>query len=181
MNQTRCKWCNLKNPKYINYHDNEWGIPVYDDKALLEFLILEPFQAGLSWETILNKREDFRRVFEDYDLEKVCNFGETKIIEMLSDASIIRNRRKIEAAINNAKIFVQIQKEWGSFSDYIWHFTEGKIIYENDKTSSPLSDTVAKDLKKRGMKFIGTTIVYSFLQAIGVIYSHEKECYLYKA
>lgn len=181
MNQTRCKWCNLKNPKYINYHDNEWGIPVYDDKALLELLILEPFQAGLSWETILNKREDFRRVFEDYDLEKVCNFGETKIIEMLSDASIIRNRRKIEAAINNAKIFVQIQKEWGSFSDYIWHFTEGKIIYENDKTSSPLSDTVAKDLKKRGMKFIGTTIVYSFLQAIGVIYSHEKECYLYKA
>lgn len=171
----------MKNPKYINYHDNEWGIPVYDDKALLELLILEPFQAGLSWETILNKREDFRRVFEDYDLEKVCNFGETKIIEMLSDASIIRNRRKIEAAINNAKIFVQIQKEWGSFSDYIWHFTEGKIIYENDKTSSPLSDTVAKDLKKRGMKFIGTTIVYSFLQAIGVIYSHEKECYLYKA
>lgn len=180
MNQMRCRWCNLKNQTYIDYHDNEWGVPVYDDKTLLEFLILEPFQAGLSWETILNKREDFRRAFEEYDLEKVCNFGEAKIIEMLSDASIIRNRRKIEAAINNARIFVQIQKEWGSFSDYIWHFTEGKIIYENDKSSSPLSDAVTKDMKKRGMKFIGTTIVYSFLQAIGVIYSHEKECFLYK-
>ena len=180
MNQMRCRWCNLKNQTYIDYHDNEWGVPVYDDKTLLEFLILEPFQAGLSWETILNKREDFRRAFEEYDLEKVCNFGEAKIIEMLSDASIIRNRRKIEAAINNARIFVQIQKEWGSFSDYIWHFTEGKIIYENDKSSSSLSDAVTKDMKKRGMKFIGTTIVYSFLQAIGVIYSHEKECFLYK-
>lgn len=180
MNQMRCQWCNLKNQIYVEYHDNEWGIPVYDDKTLLEFLILEPFQAGLSWETILNKREDFRRVFEDYELEKICNFDETKIIEMLSDTSIIRNRRKIEAAINNAKIFVEIQKEWGSFSEYIWHFTEGNIVYEWDKTSSPLSDTIAKDMKKRGMKFIGTTIVYSFLQAIGVVYSHEKECFLYK-
>ena len=180
MNQMRCRWCNLKNQTYIDYHDNEWGVPVYDDKTLLEFLILEPFQAGLSWETILNKREDFRRVFEDYELEKICNFDETKIIEMLSDASIVRNRRKIEAAINNAKIFVEIQKEWGSFSEYIWHFTEGNIVYEWDKTSSPLSDTIAKDMKKRGMKFIGTTIVYSFLQAIGVVYSHEKECFLYK-
>lgn len=180
MNQTRCKWCNLKNPIYVEYHDHEWGSPVYDDKTLLEFLILEPFQAGLSWETILLKRENFRRVFEDYDIEKICRFDETKILEMLGDASIIRNRRKIEAAINNAKIFVEIQKEWGSFSDYIWHFTDGEVVYEIGKTNSLLSDKIAKDMKKRGMKFVGTTIIYSFLQAIGVIYSHDRECFLYK-
>lgn len=180
MNQMRCKWCNLKNQIYVEYHDNEWGVPVHDDKTLLEFLVLEPFQAGLSWETILNKRENFRRVFEDYDAEKICDFDEAKILEMLSDASIIRNRRKIESAINNTRIFVEIQKEWGSFAEYIWHFTVGNVIYEWDKTSSPLSDTVAKDMKKRGMKFIGTTTVYSFLQAIGVICSHEKDCFLYK-
>lgn len=164
----------------MEYHDHEWGSPVYDDKTLLEFLILEPFQAGLSWETILLKRENFRRVFEDYDIEKISRFDETKILEMLGDASIIRNRRKIEAAINNAKIFVEIQKEWGSFSDYIWHFTDGEVVYEIGKTNSLLSDKIAKDMKKRGMKFVGTTIIYSFLQAIGVIYSHDRECFLYK-
>lgn len=180
MEKRRCKWCNLKNQIYIDYHDHEWGIPVYDDQKLLEFLILEPFQAGLSWETILAKRENFRRAFEHYDIDRICSFDEAKISEMLNDASIIRNRKKIEAAVNNANVFRYIQKEWNSFSNYIWHFTDGKIIYEVDKTSSSLSDEISKDMKRRGMKFIGTTIVYAFLQAIGVIYSHDKECFMYK-
>lgn len=180
MINTRCKWCNLKNPLYVDYHDNEWGVPVYDDETLLEFLILEPFQAGLSWETILNKRGNFRRAFEDYNIDKISNFDEVKIQELLQDASIIRNRRKIEAAIHNTKIFRCIQEEWGSFSDYIWHFTNGKILYETGLCNSPLSDRISGDLKKRGMKFIGTTIVYGFLQAIGVIYSHEEECFMHR-
>lgn len=180
MEKLRCKWCNRKNPLYVKYHDEEWGVPTYDDQVLLEFLILEPFQAGLSWDTILNKRESFRRAFEDYDIEKICGYDEDKISEMLKDPGIIRNRRKIEAAINNTTIFRQIQKEWGSFSDYIWHFTEGRVLYETGKASSELSDEVSKDMKKRGMKFIGTTIVYAYLQAIGVIDSHDPECFLYK-
>lgn len=180
MTNIRCKWCNIKNPLYVNYHDKEWGVPIYDDKTLLEFLILEPFQAGLSWETILNKRENFRRAFEDYDIDKISNFDEAKIQELLQDASIVRNRRKIEAAIHNTKIFRRIQEEWGSFSDYIWHFTDGKILYETGLCNSPLSDRISRDLKKRGMKFIGTTIVYGFLQAIGVIYSHDEECFMHR-
>lgn len=181
MDKVRCKWCNLNNKTYIKYHDDEWGVPVYDDKVLLEFLILEPFQAGLSWEIVLAKRESFKKAFDDYDIEKICNFGETKISEILNDASVIRNRKKIEAAINNTKIFKSIQKEWGTFSSYIWHFTDNKIIYEVGKTSSSLSDEISKDMKKRGMKFIGTTIIYSFLQAVGIIYSHDKDCFLYKS
>ena len=180
MDNVRCKWCNLNNKTYIKYHDEEWGVPVYDDKVLLEFLILEPFQAGLSWEIVLAKRESFKKAFDDYDIEKICNFDETKISEILNDASVIRNRKKIEAAINNTKIFKSIQKEWGTFSSYIWHFTDNKIIYEVGKTSSYLSDEISKDMKKRGMKFIGTTIIYSFLQAVGIIYSHDKDCFMYK-
>lgn len=180
MEKVRCKWCNLKNPLYVAYHDEEWGVPTYDDNVLHEFLILEAFQAGLSWETILNKRENFRRAFENYDKEKICNFDEEKIAEMLNDASIIRNRRKIEAAINNTKIFMQIQEEWGSFAKYIWHFTDGQIIYENDKTTSSLSDEIAKDMKKRGMKFMGSTTVYAFLQSIGIVNSHMNDCFLYR-
>ena len=177
----RCSWCNLKNQLYVKYHDEEWGIPSYDDKKLFELLILEPFQAGLSWETVLMKRENFRQAFDNFDIDKICNYEETKILELLQDASIIRNRRKIEAAIVNAKVFREMQKEWGSFSSYIWHFTNGEVIYyEVNKTCSELSDHVAKDMKKRGMKFIGTTIIYSYLQAIGVIYSHDTECFLYK-
>jgi len=180
MKKTRCKWCNLNNETYIKYHDEEWGLPVYDDKTLFEFLILEPFQAGLSWEIVLLKREAFRKAFDDYDIDKICNYDETEIARMLENTSIIRNRRKIEAAINNSKIFRDIQKEWGAFSEYIWHFTDKKIIYEVGKSSSALSDEIAKDMKKRGMKFIGTTIVYAYLQAIGIIYSHDADCFMYQ-
>lgn len=180
MDKIRCKWCNLKNPAYVRYHDEEWGMPVFQDKKLLEFLILEPFQAGLSWETILNKRENFREAFSDYSVDKICQYSENEIAQLLQNSGIVRNRRKIEAAINNARVFAEIQRECGTFSNYIWHFTNGETVYETSKTCSLLSDKVAKDMKIRGMKFIGTTTVYSYLQAIGVIYSHEPECFMYK-
>lgn len=179
-NHIRCRWCNFKNPLYVAYHDEEWGIPQYDDRKLFELLILEPFQAGLSWETILNKRENFRRAFDDFDPELIRSYGEEKVLSLMADSGIIRNRRKIDAAIDNADIFLRIQAQWGSFRNYIWQFTKGKTIYEVDKTNSPLSNLIAADLKKHGMKFMGTTIVYSYLQAIGVIYSHDRECYLYQ-
>lgn len=164
----------------MKYHDEEWGVPVFDDRVLLELLVLEPFQAGLSWEIVLLKRESFRKAFDNYDIEKICKYDEDKIAELLENPKIIRNRRKIEAAINNTRIFRDIQKEWESFSNYIWHFTKGNIIYEVDKTSSSLSDTITMDLKKRGMKFIGTTTVYAYLQAIGIIDSHDETCFLYR-
>lgn len=176
----RCFWANPENENYIKYHDKEWGKPVYDDHKLLEMLILESFQAGLSWECILNKRENFRKAFDNFELEKICNYTEEKIEELRQDEGIIRNRLKIEASIKNSKIFKKIQKEYGSFSNYIWHFTNNEVIYEIGKTNSKLSDTISKDLKKRGMSFVGTTIIYSYLQAVGVIYSHEKGCFLYK-
>ena len=143
-------------------------------------LILESFQAGLSWECILNKREAFRKAFDNFDIDKISNYDDKKIQELLENTNIIRNKLKINAAINNSKVFKEIQKEYKTFSHYIQHFTENKIIYETDKTSSELSDEISKDLKKRGMKFVGTTIIYSYLQAIGVIYSHEEGCYLFK-
>lgn len=180
MEKIRCRWCSLSNPLYVKYHDEEWCVPTYDDRVLFEFIILESFQAGLSWETILNKRESFREAFDGFDPEIIKNYNEAKIDELMNNKSIIRNRRKIEAAINNAKIFLEIQKEWGTFSEYIWHFTNGQIIYENDKTSSELSDQVSKDMKKKGMKFVGTTIIYSYLQAIGVLNSHDSECFRHK-
>ena len=173
---TRCKWCNLKNEKYIEYHDKEWGVPVYDDKHLYEMLILESFQAGLSWECVLNKREDFRKAFDNFEIDKVSDYDEKKVQELLKNENIIRNKLKINAAINNSKI----QNEYKTFSNYIWSFTNNKVIYEIGKTSSELSDIISKDLQKRGMRFVGTTIIYSYLQAIGVIYSHDKECFLYK-
>lgn len=176
----RCCWCNPANPAYIQYHDQEWGVPVYDDETLLEFLILEPFQAGLSWETILSKREGFRSAFASYDPAQIIAFDEDRICALMQDPSIVRNRKKIEAAINNTKIYLQIRQEWGTFSDYIWHFTGREVIIENDRTSSPLSDAITKDLKQRGMKFIGTTTIYSFLQAIGIINAHEDQCFLSK-
>lgn len=179
MEKKRCKWCNPKNELYIKYHDTEWGVPVFDDEKLFELLILEPFQAGLAWETVLNKRDAFRQAFSDFDACKISRYDEKKIEELMQNPAIIRNRRKIEAAVHNAGVYLQIKEEWGSFSDYLWHFTEQKIVYENDKTYSPLSDEVAADLKKRGMKFIGTTIVYSYLQAVGIINSHEDECFLH--
>ena len=177
---TRCKWCNLKNEKYIEYHDKEWGVPVYDDKHLYEMLILESFQAGLSWECVLNKREDFRKAFDNFEIDKVSDYDEKKVQELLKNENIIRNKLKINAAINNSKIFKETQNEYKTFSNYIWSFTNNKVIYEIGKTSSELSDIISKDLQKRGMRFVGTTIIYSYLQAIGVIYSHDKECFLYK-
>lgn len=176
----RCKWCNLKNPKYVEYHDNEWGKPNFDEKHLYEMLILESFQAGLSWECILNKREYFRDSFDNFDIDRICNYDNQKIQKLLSNDKIIRNKLKIYATINNSKIFKQIQKEYGSFHNYLKTYTKDEIIYEIDKTTNALSDTISKDLIKRGMKFVGSTIIYSYLQAIGVIYSHDQECYLYK-
>ena len=176
----RCKWVNLNNEKYIEYHDNEWGVPVYDDQKLFEMLLLESFQAGLSWECILNKRDYFKEAFDNYNPNIIIKYNEDKIDELLSNKNIIRNRRKVEATINNAKIFLKIKKEFGSFSNYIWHFTNGKIIKNtNDsfQTTSPLSDTISNDLKKRGMKFVGSTIIYSYLQAIGIINDHELNCF----
>lgn len=175
----RCSWVNLKNEKYVDYHDNEWARPSYDDKYLYEMLILESFQAGLSWETVLNKRENFREAFSNFEIDEVVKFDEDKIEELMQNPGIIRHRRKIESAINNSKIFKEIQSEFISFSKYIWSFTEGKIIYENEKTTSELSDKISKDLKRRGMKFVGSTIIYSYLQAIGIINSHEEDCFLY--
>ena len=177
---TRCKWCNLKNEKYIEYHDKEWGVAIYDDKHLYEMLILESFQAGLSWKCVLNKREDFRKAFDNFEIDKVSDYDEKKVQELLKNENIIRNKLKINAAINNSKIFKEIQNEYKTFSNYIWSFTNNKVIYEIGKTSSELSDIISKDLQKRGMRFVGTTIIYSYLQAIGVIYSHDKECFLYK-
>ena len=176
----RCKWCNLKNEKYIEYHDKEWGVAIYDDKHLYEMLILESFQAGLSWECVLNKREDFRKAFDNFEIDKVSDYDEKKVQELLKNENIIRNKLKINAAINNSKIFKEIQNEYKTFSNYIWSFTNNKVIYEIGKTSSELSDIISKDLQTRGMRFVGTTIIYSYLQAIGVIYSHDKECFLYK-
>ncbi len=176
----RCKWCNLNNPKYIDYHDREWGVLNLDDTYLLEMLILESFQAGLSWECVLNKREAFRNSYDNFDINKICNYDDNKIKELESNPNIIRNKSKIKASINNTKIFKNIQEEYDSFNNYLLTFTDNKIYYEIDKTSSELSDRISKDLRKRGMTFVGTTIIYSYLQAIGIIYSHDKGCYLHK-
>lgn len=176
----RCVWCNLDNPKYIEYHDKEWGIPNFNDEYLFEMLILESFQAGLSWECVLNKRESFKKAYDNFDINKIYLYDENKIQELLSNKDIIRNKLKIKASINNAKIFKIIKEEYGSFYNYLKIFTVGKIFYEIGLTSSKLSDDISKDLTKRGMKFVGTTIIYSYLQAIGIIYSHDKNCFMYK-
>ena len=176
----RCKWCNLNNPLYIEYHDKEWGIPNFDDKYLFEMLLLESFQAGLSWECILNKRKYFKKAYENFYIDKIINFDERKIKELLSNDKIIRNKLKINASINNAKIFKNIQNEYGSFYKYLLTFTKNKILKETNKTTNDLSDSISKDLIKRGMKFVGSTIIYSYLQATGFIYSHEKECFMSK-
>ena len=179
----RCKWVDETNELYVKYHDTEWGVPSYDDHYLFEMLLLESFQAGLSWITILKKREAFREAFDDFDVIKVSQYDETKILSLMSNQKIVRNQLKIRAAVNNAKIFIQIQQEFGSFSNYIWSFTDGKIIYnENDElpTTSSLSDQISADLKKRGMKFVGSTIIYSYLQAMGVMNDHETTCDFYK-
>ncbi len=177
----RCRWVNLDNKKYIDYHDNEWGVPKYDDNELFELLILEMFQAGLSWECILNKRDSFREAFDNFDYKKVSNYDEEKINELLCNEDIIRNILKIRASINNAIVFKKIQKEFGSFFNYIWGFTNNKIIYNKGLvTHNELSDRISLDLKSRGMKFVGSIIIYSYLQAIGIVNDHEKNCYLYR-
>lgn len=178
--KSRCGWANPKNPHYIRYHDEEWGQLVTDDRHLFEMLILESFQAGLSWECVLNKREAFREAFDGFDLEKVCGYGEEKMEALRQNPDIIRNRLKIQAAVGNARVFRRIVEEYGSFAAYLSQFTGNEILYENDRVSSPLSDAISADLKKRGMKFVGTTIIYSYLQAVGMIYSHEDGCYLCK-
>lgn len=178
----RCSWVNLKNPLYVKYHDEEWGSPQHDDKKLFELLLLECFQAGLTWECVLNKREGFRKAYDNFDIEKIVNYDEKKKQELLLNPSIIRNKLKINASITNSIVFKKIQQEFGTFDNYIWKFSDKKVVIEDYtiRSYSPLSDEISKDLKKRGMKFIGSTTVYAYLQSIGVINAHGKECYLCK-
>ncbi len=176
----RCKWCNLNNPLYVKYHDEEWGVLNSDEHYLYEMLILESFQAGLSWECVLNKRDAFRIAYDNFDINKVIKYDDKKIDELINNKGIIRNKLKIRASINNSIIFKSIEEEYGSFFDYLLSFSGNKILYEYDKTTNKLSDTLSNDLKRRGMKFVGSTIIYSYLQAIGLINSHFKECFLYQ-
>lgn len=169
----------MNNPKYIDYHDNEWGILQLDDKYLYEMLILESFQAGLSWECVLNKRDEFRKSYDNFDIDKIIKYDENKINELINNKGIVRNKLKIKASINNSIIFKNIQKEYGSFSNYLKSYWNNKIIYENDKTTNELSDIISNDLQKRGMKFVGSVIIYSYLQAVGIINSHFEDCFLY--
>ncbi len=176
----RCHWCNLNNPLYVKYHDKEWGILNLDEKYLYEMLILEMFQAGLSWECVLNKREAFRNAFSNFDVEKVAGYKEIDVNNLIQNKGIIRNRLKIQAAINNSKIFIEIEEEYGSFKNYLLSFTKDRTLYENGKTTNSSSDEISKDLSRKGMKFVGSTIIYSYLQAIGIINSHEDDCFLHK-
>ena len=178
----RCFWVDEKSEIYTKYHDEEWGVPKYDDRDLFELLILEGFQAGLAWITVLKKREAFRNAFDNFDVKKVSEYDKTRVDELLMNDRIIRSRSKIEAAINNAKIFMQIQKEFGSFSNYIWGFTDNKVIKnmtDEFPVKTELSDRISKDLKKRGMKYTGSVIIYSYLQAIGIVNDHERGCFRY--
>jgi len=178
----RCAWCE-KDSLYRKYHDEEWGVPVYEDQKLFEFLILETFQAGLSWITILCKRENFKLAFDDFDYKKVAQYTEDKIQELMLDSGIIRNQLKIRAAVSNAVAFMKVQEEFGTFSAYIWKFTEGKPIVNKPKTlkdvpaTTPLSDAISKDLKKRGFKFVGSTVVYAHMQATGMVNDHVQDCW----
>ena len=172
----RCSWAG-DDEIYIRYHDEEWGVPTHEDKELFEMLVLESFQAGLSWITILKKRENFRKAFDGFDVEKVAGYNEEKVEELRQNEGIIRHKGKISSAINNAQIFIEIQKEFGSFDEYIWGFTDGEIIKAEFKTESELSKNISQDLKKRGMKFVGPTIIYSYLESIGIIDNHEENCF----
>lgn len=182
-NLPRCAWVPLDDALYVAYHDREWGVPVFDDRKLFEFLILEAFQAGLSWRTILHKRKNFRKSFDDFDPQKVALYDDSKVNELMGNAGIIRNRLKIQAAVNNAKAFLTVQEKYGSFKDYIWCFTDGKPIinnWQNDAeipTRTELSDAISKDLKQHGFKFVGSTIVYAHLQATGMVNDHVTTCF----
>ncbi|WP_151892549.1 DNA-3-methyladenine glycosylase I [Patiriisocius marinistellae] len=182
MEKKRCEWCG-NDPLYMAYHDEEWGVPVYDDKTLFEFLLLETFQAGLSWITILRKRENFRNAFDGFDYKKIAKYDETKISALLEDTGIIRNKLKVRSAVTNAQAFMEIQKEFGSFSNYIWKFTDGNPIINNFKSmkevpaNTALSDAISKDLKKRGFKFVGSTVIYANMQATGMVNDHAVYCF----
>ncbi len=182
----RCPWANPKNPLYIKYHDEEWGVPVHDDQKIFEFLILESFQAGLSWEIVLNKREGFRKAFENFDPKKVSKFSKKDVARLKIDASIIRNEAKIRATINNAQRFLEVQKEFKTFDKYIWGFTKNKTIYNKWKMlkdlppTSDLSNEITNDLKKRGFKFLGPKVVYAHMQATGMVHDHIINCFRYK-
>ncbi len=183
MEKIRCAWCE-KDDLYRNYHDQEWGKPVYDDKTLFEFLVLESFQAGLSWYTILKKRENFKTAFEDFNYRKIAAYDDVKVQELMQNSGIIRNRLKILATVNNAKRFMEVQKEFEPFSKYIWGFVDGKPIDYHRKNLSQIpatteiSDALAKDLKKRGFKFLGSTVVYAYMQATGMVNDHVQDCWV---
>ena len=185
MNKNRCSWCG-ETLLYVNYHDKEWGVPVYDDDKLFEFLILETFQAGLSWITVLRKRENFKNAFDNFDYQKIAKYDDKKFEELIQDAGIIRNKLKIKATITNAISFMEIQKEFGSFSKYIWGFVDGKPIVNQWKTldqipaTTKLSDVLSKDLKKRGFKFVGSTVIYAHMQATGMVNDHIIDCFRYQ-
>ena len=181
----RCPWPANK-PNDVAYHDNEWGVPLHDDRKLFEFMLLDAFQAGLSWSTIINKRENFRKAFDNFEPAIIAKYDEKKVEQLLNNAGIIRNRLKIRSSISNAKLFLEIQKEFGSFDKYIWQFPGGKTIVNNWEqleqipVSTSESDAMSKDLKKRGFKFVGTTICYAFMQAAGMVNDHLISCYRYK-
>jgi len=181
----KCGWC-VGDPLYVEYHDTEWGVPVRDDDTLFEFLILETFQAGLSWITILRKRENFRKAFDQFDYNRIAAYPESKIQSLLQDAGIVRNQAKIRATVNNAQAFLQVQKEFGSFSSYIWGFVDNVPIknslknYKEGPATTPLSDAISKDLKNRGFKFVGSTVIYAHMQATGMVNDHEVSCFRYQ-
>ena len=185
-NKRRCSWVGCKNPLMIEYHDKEWGVPVHDDRTLFEFLILEGAQAGLTWQTVLNKRDNYRRAFDDFHAYKIARYGKEQVHRLLTDSGIIRNRLKIESTIKNANAFLKIQKEFGSFDVYIWQFVDGRPINHKIKTIKDIpintkeSVIMSKDLLKRGFKFVGSTICYAFMQAVGMVNDHEIKCFRYK-
>lgn len=172
----RCKWCNVNNPLYVEYHDNEWGVLNLDEKYLFEMLILESFQAGISWECVLNKRKYFKEAYDNFDIEKIINYNDVKIEKLMNNKNIIRNKLKIKASINNAKVFMDIESEFGSFKNYLLGYFKKYPVKEVGKTTSSISDELSKNLYKRGMRFVGSTIIYSYLQAIGLINSHDDDC-----
>ncbi len=178
---TRCSW--VTNDKtYIEYHDNEWGVPVYDDRKLFEMLLLETFHAGLSWFIVLKKRENFRSAFDGFDYEKISNYGEEKVEELLQNTGIVRSGSKIRSAISNAKIYMDIQKEYGSFSDFLWGFVDNKVVNSNEENKSiEIAEKISKSLKKRGMKYAGSTTIYAYLEGVGIFNNHQKECFRYRS
>lgn len=184
MEKQRCGWC-VGDPLYEAYHDQEWGVPVYDDATIFEFLILETFQAGLSWITVLRKRENFKKAFDNFDYKTIANYKQPKIDSLLQDAGIIRNKLKVKATVTNAQAFMKVQQEFGSFSKYIWSFVDGKPIknaikdYKSAPATTEISDALSKDLKKRGFKFVGSTVIYAHMQATGMVNDHEVSCFRY--